>query len=405
MVPATITVLDALPLTPNGKVDRRALPEPDLSSSKQHRIPPRDTLELRLLQIWQQLLGDDAIDIHSSFFDVGGHSLLAMRLMSLIAKQFGIRLPVGILFQQPTIVGVAQALRQADATTPRWSHVVPICTEGDHAPLYLLPGAVGSVLYLQPLAAALGRQRPLYALQTPGLHGEAPTPECVEDLAALHVAAVRELQPHGPYHLAGHSSGGRVAFEMARQLEGLGQTVAWVAILDTNAPAPDQPIVAMPQTDEAWLANLVQVFEELGGVDLHIDAAELSAMGDTEAAYLRVLQALQHHELIFTSSDTVQALRYWVQVYRATVFGHASYRCNQALQCAIHLLRAAEQPAASGDTDPPGGWIASADWGWGALTQGALSVTQVPGSHISMMTQPHVQTLAQLLHGLLAGDS
>lgn len=205
---------------------------------------------------------------------------------------------MGVLFQHPT-VGLAEALRQTEAAAPRWSHVVPICAEGNLAPLYLLPGAVGSVLY---------------------------------------------LQPHGPYHLAGHSSGGRVAFEMARQLEQFGETVAWVAILDTGAPDPDQPPWAQPQTDQEWLDQLVQVFEELGGVDLQIGVGELAVRGDTEAAYARVLQALQRQELVFTASDTVQALRYWVQAYRATVGRHADDRCTQqSLRCAIHLLRASER--------------------------------------------------------------
>ncbi len=103
----------------------------------------------------------------------------------------------------------------------------------------------------------------------------------------------------------------------------------------------------------------MEIFEQLGGVDLHIDAAEVAAMSDTEDAYLRVLQALQHHELVFTSSDT----------------------------------DATEESTAS------------SDWGWGALTQGELSVTRVPGSHISMMTRPHVQTLAQRLRELTAGKT
>jgi thioesterase domain-containing protein len=185
------------------------------------------------------------------------------------------------------------------------------------------------VLYLQPLAAALGRQHPLYALQTPGLHGEADTPDTVEALAALHVAALRDIQPHGSYHLAGHSSGGRVAFEMARQLEQAGHTVALLTILDTTAPLPDAQHSEVPDTEEGWLDQLVQVFEELGGVDLQIRPGELAVLGDTEAAYARVLQALQQRELVFTAQDTTESLRRWVRVYRATAGGHDSYCSEQ----------------------------------------------------------------------------
>ena len=399
MVPASLTVLEALPLTPNGKVDRRALPEPEqLGTSRS--LPPRDTTELHLLQLWQSVLGVTDAGIHDSFFDLGGHSLLAMRLMSLIEQHFGIRLPVALLFQHPSVAALADALRQAHAApdTSAWSHVVPIHTGGEGDPLYLLPGAAGSVLYLQPLAAALGRERPLYALQTPGLHGEADTPSSVEALAALHIAAIRQRQPHGPYHLAGHSSGGRVAFEMARQLEQAGETVARLAILDTDAPLSRAPRGELPETDEGWLDQLVQVFEQLGGVDLQIGAGELAALGTTEAAYARVLQALQRHDLVFTSGDTVQSLRYWVQVYRATVSGHSAYQTRQPIRCPIQLLRASEHQAPQPDhPDAAPAWLAGPDWGWAELTQAGVQVRMVPGSHITMMTRPHVQVLARVL--------
>ena len=176
-----------------------------------------------------------------------------------------------------------------------------------------------------------------------------------------------------------------------------------VAILDTTAPDADQQLRVEPRSDEAWLAQLVEVFEELGGIDLQISAGELAAMDDTEAAYARVLQALQREELVFTASDTVQALHHWVEVYRTTVDGHAGYRCSQALRCAIHLLRASEQAPEQTGEQAAAAWAARPDWGWGPLTESGLSVSAVPGSHISMMTQPHVQTLALRLVELLSG--
>ncbi|MEM6406525.1 MAG: amino acid adenylation domain-containing protein, partial [Pseudomonadota bacterium] len=169
MVPNSFTVMDALPLTPNGKIDRKALPEPAQIQSSGTSIPPCDFIECQLLAIWQKVLGTDQIGIQDDFFAVGGHSLLAMRLISLIRQQFNLPLPVAVLFQQGTVTALAELIRQAEsASLPAWSHCVPLQTQGEDVPIYILPGAIGSVLYLQPLAAALGSQQPIYALQTPG---------------------------------------------------------------------------------------------------------------------------------------------------------------------------------------------------------------------------------------------
>ncbi|MEM6406469.1 MAG: amino acid adenylation domain-containing protein, partial [Pseudomonadota bacterium] len=169
MVPNSFTVLDTLPLTPNGKINRKALPEPDQIQSTSAAIPPRDLIECELLAIWQQVLGTDQIGIQDDFFAVGGHSLLAMRLVSLIRQQFNLQLPVAVLFQQGTVAALAELIRQAESVSlPTWSNCVPLQTQGEDVPIYILPGAIGSVLYLQPLAAALGSQQPIYALQTPG---------------------------------------------------------------------------------------------------------------------------------------------------------------------------------------------------------------------------------------------
>jgi acyl carrier protein len=168
MVPATFTVLAQLPLTPNGKVDRKALPEPDGLISHSHApTPPRDTLELQLLGSWEFALNRRPLGIQDDFFALGGHSLLAVRLMSQIQQQLGLKLPLGLLFQYPTVSRLADYLRQQGEAVA-WDNCVTIQADGEQPALFLLPGALGSVLYLQPLAALLGNTQPIYALQKIG---------------------------------------------------------------------------------------------------------------------------------------------------------------------------------------------------------------------------------------------
>ncbi|HEY0604298.1 MAG TPA: amino acid adenylation domain-containing protein, partial [Herpetosiphonaceae bacterium] len=137
MVPSAFVVLDALPLTPNGKLDRKALPVPDLSLRQLETasVPPRDAIELQLVEIWEDLLGVASIGVKDNFFELGGHSLLAVHLMARIQQRFSRQLPLAILFQSATIEHLAALLR-SDTDVDSWSHLVPMQTSGSQPPLF-----------------------------------------------------------------------------------------------------------------------------------------------------------------------------------------------------------------------------------------------------------------------------
>jgi amino acid adenylation domain-containing protein len=397
MIPSQFMVLDKLPLTPNGKIDRNALPAPDATTTTStEKTLPRDATELQLLSVWETVLDVHPLGIHDNFFELGGHSLLAVKLMSHIQQQCGKRLPVSALFQSPTVATLAQQLRQED-TTPLLTNLVPIQMAGEANPIYCLPGAVGSVMYLYPLASYLGHQQPFYALQTPGLDGSA-TPETVEALARYHLQALQLKQPTGPYQLMGHSSGGRVAFEMAWQLEQQGETVALLAILDTSAPDANQPNPMADYTDVNWLSDIVLVFEELSGVDLNLSLEQLRTMPELETAYAQVMQAFQQQQVLFAPGAPVEELNALVKTYRVTVQGHADYQIPGKLRCPIHLFRAQEQTPNVEKTEVEED---SRDtWGWQECTHAQVEEHWVPGTHVTMMTPPHVKTLADKLSQL-----
>ncbi len=122
MVPSAFVFLEALPLTSNGKLDRRALPEPDevLLASTTPYVAPRTDIEIQLVKIWSQLLGVEKVGVHDDFFLLGGHSLLTIRLMTLIERESGQRLPVTAVFQYRTVEALARLLQQHAAST-LWS--------------------------------------------------------------------------------------------------------------------------------------------------------------------------------------------------------------------------------------------------------------------------------------------
>jgi amino acid adenylation domain-containing protein len=254
MVPASFVMLQAMPLTPNGKVDRKALPDPSASDSEPFHIEsshnesyhsesvndgaqPKDALELQLTGIWESVLGIRPIGRQQNFFDLGGHSILAVRLMHRIEQALQRKIPITTLLQAPTIAGLAELMRR-EGWSPSWSSLVPIQPQGSKPPFFCVHGIGGTVLRFRDLARYLGNEQALYGLQAKGLDGRQACASSVEEMAADYIRDIQQVQPQGPYFLGGYSFGGMVALEMAQQLRTRGEEVALVALLDTFPGRP-----------------------------------------------------------------------------------------------------------------------------------------------------------------------
>jgi aspartate racemase len=235
MLPSTFVFIDHLPLTPNGKFDRRALPSLSLSQPQKTFVAPRNEFEGRLRAIWETVLGIRPISIDDNYFDLGGHSLLAVRLFSEIKKSFGVELPLATLYQAPTIESLARVLLEGGCPE-LWASLVPINQAGHKPPLFCVSGLGGGVLAFRDLAARLGSDQPFYALQ-PQRQGTGEVPLLtIGEMASHYVHAIRNIQPQGPYFISGYSLGGLVAFELARQLTNEGHGIAFLGLIDTEAP-------------------------------------------------------------------------------------------------------------------------------------------------------------------------
>jgi amino acid adenylation domain-containing protein len=232
MIPAAFVQLSSLPLTPNCKVDRRALPAPPTRTLELEAdfAAPQDELELKLTEIWEQVLKIHPIGITNNFFDLGGNSLLAMIIFTQINTVCQTHLPLSVIFQAPTIEELAKAIRDRTAL-PNYYSLVPIQPKGDLPPLFMIHS-----LGFRDLYRHLGTDRPIYGLHyglaDPGdLVPDLPT---IEDLATHYIKEMCDFQPHGPYFLMGHCGGGTIAYEMSRQLLAQGREVALLALLNTN---------------------------------------------------------------------------------------------------------------------------------------------------------------------------
>jgi amino acid adenylation domain-containing protein len=235
MIPAAFVMLSEFPLTPNRKINRKALPVPDISNRASDKLQPRDDLEKSLARIWQEILSIEAIGVTDNFFDLGGHSLIAVRLMNEIKKLTGVSLPLTTLFQGATIERLANLIRGTSCVPQAVAHQIQ--AGGNHPPFFAAVLAGVNALGYVPLAKHLGTDQPFYTLQSPGpgpqATGRPYTAQEYESVASEYVRSMRSVQPIGPYYIGGTCEGARIAFEMTRILEAEGETVALLAVIDT----------------------------------------------------------------------------------------------------------------------------------------------------------------------------
>ena len=237
MVPSLYMQMDSFPQNTALKTDRKALPKPSRNKlvvqQKNEYVLPTTKLEKKLSSFWMEVLKVDQVGINSDFFDMGGHSLIAVELLSKIFKETGTKLSISCLFQNSTIQKQAALIEKtAIALEEKMTALVPIRAEGNKPPLYLIHGGGFDVTFYQCIVRYMDSDQPIYALQAIGLDGKHEPLESVEEMAAHYIGEILEQNPEGPFHLAGYSLGGTIAYEMARQLKAMNKAIGVVGLFD-----------------------------------------------------------------------------------------------------------------------------------------------------------------------------
>ncbi|MFD8571473.1 amino acid adenylation domain-containing protein [Streptomyces sp. NPDC059639] len=300
MVPSAIVPLDVFPLSPNGKLDRRQLPAPVYAGGTGAR-PPANAREETLTRLFAEILDTAQAGPDDAFFDLGGTSLLAVRLVARIREELGVDLTIGSLFEAPTPAALAARVDDGGpAGTDALGVVLPLRTDGTRPPLFAIHPAGGISWCYAGLTARLGQDQPVYGLQARGLTSDAPLPRTLWDQAADYVSEIRAIRPHGPYRLVGWSVGGILAHSVAVLLQEAGEKVELLALLDAF-PAEQWRERPAPEEGDALTAVLRMAGFERGAERTRSDVlATLRKAGSplaglTDRTLSRIVDIVPHH--------------------------------------------------------------------------------------------------------------
>jgi thioesterase domain-containing protein/acyl carrier protein len=373
MVPTQLVILDAFPLTPNGKVDRHALSVREKTVTRREFIPPRNENESQLAAIWAELLGVSRVSVTDDFFDLGGDSLMAARLMVSVEELFGKPLSMSMLFHAPTIRQLAVMLEGQVTSAPQ---VIPVQPAGSLPPFF----CIGAGPLFRPLALRLGTDRPFLSLMPSHLPElkQMSAPYQLEQIAAYLVKSILDYQNEGPYYLGGWSDSGVAAYETARQLTEKGHEVALLVMFDAVNPAFQQSVLK-----EALLNSLAK--------KMKFQAAELMGLKLKNAPTYVTEKVKELRRKIETTTLQIQ-YKTRVRLNGGRLENpeqiiHVAVRCYRPapyLGCLV-FFKSAERP-------PGDAWDPSR--GWSHLVTGEFVVHEVLGNHRSMFLEPNVENLA-----------
>ena len=384
-------------------------PAPDAARGNANILAPRDTVERELAAMWGEMLGVQHISITDDFFELGGQSLIAVRLLNRICKHFAVELPLSVLFQAPTIAATAELLRgpfksdeeegssqaagdeapsEADSATSinlsdgaavltallaptpkRFQYLVSIAKGGNRPALFCVHGAGGNVLNFRDISRVLHKEQPFFGLQARGIDGTNRPHATIEAMAEAYLEEIRAQQPHGPYLLAGYSGGGVVAFEMARQLTDQGQDVPLVVFFDTYHP--QMPLQTV---------DLNRKFSRLRNEGFEY----LSEVVSVRREWLRVaLERRQIAQCLRQDKIVPLDLR---DRHLTDNFGHAASRYHpQPWSGRAMLFRA----ATANYVFRSGGL----SYGWDKVIMGGVETVVIPGNHDTLVLGANSQQL------------
>ncbi len=402
-VPARIVEVAELPVTYSGKRSERAvrdtlnrsagsnlgaLRNPGCLEDIRRRVELEDQSLLspqpsakvsfadHLRAIWEGVLGFRDVDADESFFDLGGSSIMALRLCQEINDQLGLAIGPWILFYAPTLRGLTLTL---DTRGHRLSPVVPLKPAGSGHPMFLFPGMYGDVMEVRSLSNKIHSDRPLYGVRARGLAPGESTHSSVKRMADDYLEHLRRLQPSGPYTLIGYSFGGLVAYEMACRLREAHQEVEFLGLIDTDV---HEGCLRIGERLRFWAMRPLRYC-------LAIAASPLTTVPMLWGRFL----AMRSATMVARRGAEITMPRLLQNVARANRRAFVRYR-PRPYDGSVTIFRAANRWPRFCDPLPV----------WRRLVSGGVLMREMPGSHTELVQEPATDDLARELEAVISGQ-
>jgi amino acid adenylation domain-containing protein len=379
MIPSAFVCMAALPVTSNGKLDRNALPALSMASPKASATSPATETEERLANLWRDVLGVSEVGLNDGFFSLGGHSLALIRLFARVNREFKSALPITTIFDAPTVSMLASVLTDH----VRITSVVPVQPRGTKRPFFI----AHSYLLYRGLSSELGSDQPVYGLR------ELPkdAQESIEERARRYVRDLRQVQPHGPYQLAGWCAAGPLAVEMAHQILLTGENVSLLVLFDSWLPEYEDSLAAIDSSN-ALVKNvghrLARHYRKMRGQSATERIKYLWAASRRAAKEARDRFYVNHWARMASLSEALNVpLPEFMYNSSLQVFGALRKFKTQGIPLRITLISASDSQIAG----------ASPDHGWGRVAQFGVEVHSAPGDHETMFRGNNLKVTAQLL--------
>ncbi len=357
-------------------------------------VAPRDLVEEMVAQVWEGVLGKPSISVHSNFFDIGGTSLLILKMVPRINAAFDVVLPVPTIFKAPTIEQMANVLRQRN--TIEKQVVLPLHPTGNRPPLFM----IHSYHLYRALPAALGGDQPFYGVMELEL-SDRHAPYTLTDQVQNYVQHIRNIQPKGPYYVAGFCFFGLLAFEVTAQLEALGEKVAFLGLIDTycpeywsrqHAPPREQPASETRQRPRrtAPLWHHLRKARQLGFREKMKSHSEFLAekLGNQGKSLWLETRVKAYTYFISRNIQLPKWLKDPALVTRVGVRRHSPAKIVSDL-----YLFPAEDVPLDADFDPT--------LGWGAMTTGDVKTMWIPGDHDDMFREKNIGAMAKTIRAAM----
>lgn len=367
MVPEKFFILKELPININGKVDKNQLAKQtaiELAPTYCKHIPPKTSEQIKLAKIWCEILNVEAVSINDDFFNLGGNSLLTLKMIKSVKHTFQVDLSLRHIIESPTLEKLSTQIlalengKEEEMTSNMIGFtkkmpdpIVTLKDKGHKKPLFLIHPVGGGLFYYLPLVKKLGDDRPVYGIQDPGLEARDLLFHSLKEMATFYIVAIKRYQPTGPYFIGGSSFGANVAVEMARQLIDQGDKVAFVGLIDGIAKYPEEVTKDRDSFDKVLRSQIPYLHTQLPGVNIPDLFLELH----------------WHRQQIMAQHTIPKLTDLKLTLFKATEI--------------LDILKA----------------INSETNLWDQYNPKSLEVYKVPGNHLTMHFEPHIDILAKML--------